>query len=119
MVDISEAEKAAAAGTATFMKYARDHWQEMVEELRNLRFQVATALSRDPFALGVPAFIPTVHGRIISSEIDPQSGMTVGKVECPSCQEEMSIGVIGSSPTCRCGLEWSLETSAVGTPKTT
>lgn len=40
MIDLSEAEKAASAGTAEFLKYARD-----------------------PFALGVPAFIPEIKDR--------------------------------------------------------
>lgn len=58
----------------------------------------------------------TVYGRILSSEISPEFGTTVGRVECPDCQEEIGIGVMQQSdPKCRCGFEWTLDTVAVGT----
>ena len=35
-------------------------------------------------------------------------------VECPQCQQTMSLHLHGKNEKCRCGYEWSIETTAMG-----
>lgn len=55
-----------------------------------------------------------IYGDIIEAEYSSYWGGVLGRVRCPKCQEEFDIGGCGRDPTCRCGIEWSLQLNAIG-----